>query len=237
VYVGNDVVDVKEPLHPRFKEKICSDRELDLLNRSNLSPWLFWAIKEASFKAFKKVDSTIKFIPKQFIVSSDPWQCQLGLLKADIQVIKTSEYVHAIAILCADSFLNFEGHHGGPSLSHHSSPILGQYGSPHDGSNLDHPETLKIQESTCAQYIYSQKERFHVLSEVAVEKQDGAESEAVRALGSKMLEGVGYKNCQIVNKPPQVIHLGAICHDVDVTLSHDGRFIAAALLIRTAIFW
>ena len=55
-------------------------------------------------------------------------------------------------ILHAGSFLNFESHHGGPSLSHRSSPILRQYGPPRDNSNLNHPEASKIQESTRVQY-------------------------------------------------------------------------------------
>jgi len=176
MYVGNDIVDLNEVLHPRFAERICEEGELSIMLHKKFSPWLYWAVKESAYKALKKQDFSIVFAPKKFLVRTDPWECQYKGLRVDLQVTETCQYVHAIAVC---------------------------------------PNGL------------SSKLRY----KVARRDESISESEDVRKLANDLLEELGYCNCTIINKPPQVFCEGRRLYGIDVSLSHDGRFIAAVISI------
>jgi len=53
-------------------------------------------------------------------------------------------------ILRTANLLNSDGYHSGPSSNDHSLPILKKYRPPHDPSNLNHSEIVKIQEPSRA---------------------------------------------------------------------------------------
>lgn len=55
------------------------------------------------------------------------------------------------------------------------------------------------------------------------------ESLTVRRLAVDLLDEMGYSNCSIINTPPQVWRGDKILRDVDVSLSHDGRYAAAVI--------
>lgn len=56
------------------------------------------------------------------------------------------------------------------------------------------------------------------------------ESEAVRELALLLLKEKGFKGCTITSlTPPQILQNGEILATCDVSLSHDGRFIAATI--------
>ena len=93
IYVGNDIVDLQNCHHdPRFLKRICSEEEW-----SCDKMWIFWAIKEASYKLLKKIDPNTVFIPKYFVVSPNQRQCRYRNFCFSIETVVTEDYVHAIA--------------------------------------------------------------------------------------------------------------------------------------------
>ena len=77
MHVGNDVVDLRDPsnqpdaIHPRFDARAFTASERREL-RGSPSPhrrrWTLWAAKESTYKAAKKLDPTVRFFPREFVV-------------------------------------------------------------------------------------------------------------------------------------------------------------------------
>ena len=84
-YVGNDVVDLKEPANagksrdPRFLKKILTDAEIEFIKnaeRPQAALWSLWACKEAAYKVKNKSFPDIPFIPRR-------WQVVFNKLQSD----------------------------------------------------------------------------------------------------------------------------------------------------------
>jgi phosphopantetheine--protein transferase-like protein len=117
-YVGNDVVDLKEPANagksrdPRFLKKILTDAEIEFIKnaeRPQAALWSLWACKEAAYKVKNKSFPDIAFIPRR-------WQVVFNKLQSDysdseviipekgsvyIRLFSNIQYVHCVG---ADSF-------------------------------------------------------------------------------------------------------------------------------------
>jgi hypothetical protein len=78
IHVGNDIVDLAAPQAQgktlRHMQKILTPDEIDAVLKSG-DPhsflWMFWTAKEAAFKVFSKLFSGISFSPKQYSVIID----------------------------------------------------------------------------------------------------------------------------------------------------------------------
>src|SRR3990167_6731880 len=78
IRIGSDLVDVTHiddtTTSINFDKKVFSPDEFSTIHESN-SPgmirWLFWAAKEAAFKAAVKVDNKARFLPSAYKVSID----------------------------------------------------------------------------------------------------------------------------------------------------------------------
>jgi len=83
VLVGNDIVDLGDPenqpgaIHPRFDERVFTPAEWErLAERARLTGqaaahrlrWRMWAAKESAFKAARKLDAGVRFLPRRFSV-------------------------------------------------------------------------------------------------------------------------------------------------------------------------
>jgi phosphopantetheinyl transferase (holo-ACP synthase) len=75
--VGNDVVDLGDPetrpeaTHPRFDARVFDEGERRALGESSAQGrlrWTFWAAKESAFKAARKLDPDVRFLPRRFSV-------------------------------------------------------------------------------------------------------------------------------------------------------------------------
>lgn len=71
--VGNDLVDLCDQevrsgeVHPRFDERVMTPKECDAIHKSKDSVtlrWIFWAIKEAAFKAVRQIEPEVMFSPR-----------------------------------------------------------------------------------------------------------------------------------------------------------------------------
>jgi phosphopantetheinyl transferase (holo-ACP synthase) len=116
--VGNDVIDLGDPesrleeLHPRFDERVYTDEERATL-RASASPhalrWTLWAAKESAYKVAKKLDPTVRFLWRDFVVR------QIGAGRAvvthetgaiDVLFDRADQWVHVVATLSTDSALS-----------------------------------------------------------------------------------------------------------------------------------
>lgn len=113
--VGNDVIDLGDPesrreeLHPRFDERVFTARERAVLSASDsphLLRWTLWAAKESAYKVAKKLDPTVRFLWRDFVVR------QVGPGRAlvrhetgafDVLLDGADQWVHAVAMLSTEN--------------------------------------------------------------------------------------------------------------------------------------
>jgi phosphopantetheine--protein transferase-like protein len=123
--VGNDVVDLKEPenqgkcRNERFLDRVLTAEERKLIvvsGNADALLWSFWAAKEASYKAVSRGDPAVCSIPRRYEVlleagnavmheaDASGSQSRLGgrvitpVGEVALQIIVTSDYVHALAV-------------------------------------------------------------------------------------------------------------------------------------------
>lgn len=108
--VGNDVVDIGHPLcqpdaiHPRFDSRAFSASEIALLATAadtHRTRWSLWATKESAFKAARKLDPRVRFIPRDFVVRLSGARATVIHRRARFKVWldETDEWIHAVASL------------------------------------------------------------------------------------------------------------------------------------------
>lgn len=112
-YVGNDVVDLKEPANTgkskdsRFLKKILTDAEIEFVqNKENpdAALWSHWACKETAYKVINKSFPAAAFLPRQWQVIFKKSQSTHsngeiiipGEKRVYISLDSNSQYVHCI---------------------------------------------------------------------------------------------------------------------------------------------
>lgn len=110
--IGNDVVDLRAAeavgaaCRGRFVARVCTAAEREAV-ASAANPdrelWALWAAKEAAFKAIRKADHGIRFIPRNFEVefprtrtAQSPGLVRHGSRLLACSLCATDDYVHAI---------------------------------------------------------------------------------------------------------------------------------------------
>ncbi len=207
VFVGNDIVDLQNPTaHPRFLQRICTSEEQKAVlaySEPSTALWTLWAIKEATYKAVKKLDPNARFLPKQFTVHDRLFLCHYKHLQANIYLIQTKDYVHATAL-----------------LSEYPLTVL---------------QELKLEDQWRISCSTGSGQVIQVISSIGILPKEALESDAVRKLALTMLKEIGYADCKIIREkkdhqllPPQV-HKEKRVENLDISLSHDGHYLAATL--------
>jgi phosphopantetheinyl transferase (holo-ACP synthase) len=100
VGIGNDIIDLTFPEgkhHARFAERVLSSNELSRLSAED-DIWIFWAAKEAAYKAVAQLGDVGAFLPKQFSVDVDESVVIFGDHTLHYRVEKTLDYLH---VMCA----------------------------------------------------------------------------------------------------------------------------------------
>ncbi len=112
--VGNDIVDLRaadtQPgaTHERFLLRVCCSEEIARIAAAtdpNTMMWVYWAAKESAYKALRKLDPSLRFLPRQFVVQLRPVAGDAILsgnvdaagLTATVDVHRRVQYVHAVA--------------------------------------------------------------------------------------------------------------------------------------------
>ena len=110
--VGNDVVDLHDPdsrpeaLHPRFDTRVFTPDEREALETSacpHSLRWTLWAAKESAYKVAKKLDPTVRFLPRDFEVRRTGGASVVAheTDSFDIRFERTDEWVQAVATITA----------------------------------------------------------------------------------------------------------------------------------------
>ena len=197
--IGNDVVDLGHPrcqpdtIHPRFDSRAFSAQEIEFLAASDVAHrtrWSLWAAKESAFKAARKLDPLIRFIPRDFEVFP------VGR-NADGHARPWAEVVHRrgrfdIWLDHADHWVHAAASHGG-----------GEPGFRVDGDPSANPGP---EDDGCSRRVRKL---------------------AGDALGAVLDIPAGEIRIVSTDRIPQA-RRGPAPLPIDLSLSHDGRFIACA---------
>lgn len=114
-YVGNDVVDLREPANTgksqdsRFLKKILTDVEMEFVKNAGNSDealWSFWACKETAYKVIKKTFPDVAFLPRRWPVTFDKSKSKKsdGLVKVPdkgdiyIHLFSNPDYIHCVGV-------------------------------------------------------------------------------------------------------------------------------------------
>lgn len=219
--VGNDVIDLHDPdtepgaTHPRFLARVCRAEEIA---RITAAPdptrllWIYWAAKESAFKALRKLDPSLPFLPRHFAVTfrpADESGVQSGVvetagLAAIVWVTQHPDYLHAVA-------------HAGPAAA----------------------ETQSAAFATTLSGVHCVTRAHHDTSPSAPTDLSAA---ARRFLVSRLAPHLGCRPADIAvvrgagrGTPPLVTVRGAPS-GLDVSLSHHGRLVAFAVAVPAAIW-
>lgn len=104
ISIGNDIVDLRRPepaLHSRFIERVFAPSEREVVEPSIVMLWLFWAAKEAAYKAAKRLKPETIFSPSLFVFDyqSRTVTHQGERYRCDCQI--TDSFVHVVATTMA----------------------------------------------------------------------------------------------------------------------------------------
>jgi phosphopantetheinyl transferase (holo-ACP synthase) len=115
--IGNDVVDLRiagsRPRSPRFDVRVMAPGEQEALRESGEPEhlrWVFWAAKEAAYKAARQLDGKVVFSPSRFVVdlrSEGAGEVEHQGRRFALSFDSDGERVHAVARkegLPADAF-------------------------------------------------------------------------------------------------------------------------------------
>jgi phosphopantetheine--protein transferase-like protein len=222
IFIGNDLVDLKTPevkekhLNTRFLDRVLSPNEKKLLNRSDnpsLFFWVLWSAKEAAYKGLKKQSPEINFAHRMYEVQID---CPNNFLMGSehnaylkhpsgvclLKWIITNEYIHCIGVSSVESELA------------NLAPVL---------NSIDKDLSL-------SKDVYNDEANF---SQSELESIYSPESMSVRSLAKSL---ISFENVEIIRKkdenkflPPEIYSNGQKIKNTDLSLSHDGRYVAAAI--------
>ncbi len=224
--LGNDVVDLKEEgaglkhRDSRFLGRICTFEEVACIRSAPLPAlalWMIWAAKESIFKVMKKLDPELVFSHRDFSVGehclrkfgnvrTEAGRLSTSILHKDNEFalifVWSEDYVHCLAGWRRRGVLHAE--------------------------ELEALTAVRVEAVAPVAGELSARELESVHSE---------ESRQVRLLAKAMLkEHHDLQSAELVREktatrflPPEVLEEGKPAPGIDLSLSHDGRFVAAAI--------
>lgn len=219
--LGNDLVDLTDPAaqtqaaNPRFLQRILTPRELAVLEQApdrHRQLWAFWALKEAAFKAGRQHEPALRFLPRQFEVD---WPEKTGWI----------------------------GH--GQVLCRVLTPVGPLAGQLNGGADWVHALAAESP-AGLTEAVWQVGSLADLARNVELDQPDqftGPGSAEVRLLARRLLAEAGLPRTRIVRRRleagtwgiPRVERNGEVL-PVPVSLSHDGRWAAAAVRPLGAIF-
>lgn len=200
-YIGNDVVDLKEPANrdksrdSRYLKKILTDAEIEFVKkvkRADAALWSLWACKETVYKVLKKSFTDVAFTPRLWQVNFTKtrikyWEGEVvspGQSPVFVRLLSNSDYIHCVG---ADN----------PSML--DRLVFGVDMLPEKETN----QSFFVRQCLAQQ---------------------------LAACFSLNLDNIEIRRTMQNNKlqPPQV-YIDGRTSDIDISLSHDGRFAAYAV--------
>jgi phosphopantetheine--protein transferase-like protein len=226
-WIGNDIVDLAEPgvagkeRDRRFMHRVFTPSErAHILDSAapTIALWKTWAAKETAYKIAAKLRERVVFAHRAFEVEIEGWSGRVARVRFEDLDIRVRwelarDYVHCIGQLAGSA--RPEGVAWPARWSDGARDWRRLFaGILHEGQALDGQLTIAEQASVHS----TASERARLLARRLVERWDVHGAEIVRLWRSW---GWG---------PPVVAREGAPLTAFDVSLSHDGRFVAAAVV-------
>jgi phosphopantetheine--protein transferase-like protein len=225
-WIGNDIVDLAEPgvackeRDRRFMDRVFTPAErAHILEHAapTIALWKTWAAKETAYKIAAKLREGVVFAHRAFEVETDGWSGRLARVRFEDLDIRVRwelarDYVHCIGHLARERAVGAawtaQGGDGGRDWRRLFAGIL------HEGQAMHGRLTTAEQASVHS----TASERARLLARRLMERWDVRGAEIVR-----LWRSWGWS-------PPVVAQEGAPLTAFDVSLSHDGRFVAAAVV-------
>ncbi|MEO8849398.1 MAG: 4'-phosphopantetheinyl transferase superfamily protein [Casimicrobiaceae bacterium] len=215
-FVGNDLIDLAaahnlgRTRQPRFLDRALTVAERDRMAIENHGDYgfaLLWSAKEAAYKAAKKHDLALVFAPRRWQVNVDSLVSSAGDRKGSV-------------VIAADTHVAVRWQQGSDWL--HCVALLGE-----PPSLLDQAVAVSTELESSGNFHPHELQRFACM-----------ESDAVRNLAKRLLQHHGISKIEIlrassgaVRLPPKVYAGATPLSGIDLSLSHDGRFVAAAITV------
>ena len=224
-WIGNDIVDLAEPGvagkegDRRFMDRVFTPAErAHILDAAapTIALWKTWAAKETAFKIASKLRERVVFAHRAFEVESNgpgqPGRVRFEDMDIRVRWETALDYIHCIGHSPRE-----------PGIGAGSGPKVGEGG-------LDWRRLFAgiLHEGQALDGVLSSAEQASVYSTA---------SARARLLARRLMERWDLQGAEIVRlcrswgwSPPVVAREGAALPAFDVSLSHDGRFVAAAVV-------
>ncbi len=215
-FVGNDLIDYAavhnrgRARQPRFLDRVLTENERDRMADESGGDHgfaLLWSGKEAAYKAARKRDPDLVFAPRRFGVEIDSLAARSGNRGATVVI--TAETRISVCWQQGDGWL-------------HCVALLGE-----PPGVIDHAVATSVELEQDGNFRERERPGFTCY-----------ESATVRNLARRLLRQQGISEIDIVRTPgtrgrlPPKVYAGEMpLPGVDLSLSHDGRFVAAVIAV------
>ena len=213
--IGNDVVDLTDPAiarhhdKERFIERVCSEDERARVATAR-DLWSLFAAKEAAYKAVVKLGGSPGFGHRSIHVAPDLATVAWRDLRLALHIAVGDDHVHAVAWT--------EG----------GRPLARVVRVDAEASLVVDAEASPVVDAEASPPIEAESDRARAVLRELLSTALGypaGELEVVRDSSPGSWDGYG---------PPRVLLAGAKL-DADVSLSHDGHFVAAAAILGAGL--
>ena len=214
-----DSASVKKSMDSRFLKKILTDDEIEIVNlaqNADSALWSFWACKEAAYKVIKKTHNEDSFMPRR-------WSVNIRLQSTNHPASSGTES-------------NMVGQHNQPQTSYREGQVIIPGRDAVYVRLFSHPSYVHCVGADSLSTLDYLSWGIDVLTQREDAQNDNPSSFArqclVRSLaGFLHLNSSDIKIRRIKKKAvlqPPSVYIGGKRAAIDISLSHDGRFIAYA---------
>jgi len=215
---------VKKSMDSRFLKKILTDDEIEIVNlarNSDTALWSFWACKEAAYKVIKKSHNEDSFMPRR-------WSVNIRL--------QSTNHTASSGAESNDRLINNIGQHNQPQTSYREGQVIIPGRDAVYVRLFSHPSYVHCVGADSLSTLDYLNWGIDVLTQREDGRNDNPSSFARQCL-VRSLAGFLHLNFSDIKirrikkgavlQPPSV-YIGGKRSAIDVSLSHDGRFIAYA---------
>jgi phosphopantetheine--protein transferase-like protein len=207
-WIGNDIVDLAEPgvagkeRDRRFLDRVFTPEERARIlaaSAPTIELWKTWTAKEAAYKVAGKIREKVIFAHRAFEVAAG--ERHQAWVRFEDLVVRVRWEIARDYVHCIADLRNRPSRHAWvAAIAHHLQPIGGVL-TPAEHASVHSPASVRA-----------------------------------RLLARRLLEQWNLRGAEVLREwrargwgPPVLAHDGEPLPGFDVSLSHDGRFVAAAL--------
>lgn len=211
--MGNDIVDLKTAeamgkiKDTRFMQRVLNSDEQRVVLKSDhpeVFLWAFWAAKETAYKAVSKSYPDVASMPRRYAVMLD----SENSANTVSGIVNTPHGVVPVRIFFHEDHIHCIGSDNCPDGLDHILHGFGTIDSDKEGS----PYSLSVRESLAVRRIAKQHIALHL----------GLHADDIHIM----------RNTSDRGPEPPMVYCDNINQNMDISLSHDGRFVAYAFLVQ-----